>query len=135
VNTLVDASVWSLALRRRPDNLAAEEREIVEVWAGLVREDSVAIIGVIRQEVLSGVRRRADFDQLRERLAGFRDVRLDPGDYVRAAEFLNERRTHGISGTAIDMLICAAAHRHSLSIFTTEGDFANYATWLCTCLQ
>ena len=135
MNTLVDASVWSLALRRRPDNLAAEEREIVEVWAGLVREDSVAIIGVIRQEVLSGVRRRADFDQLRERLAGFRDVRLDPGDYGRAAEFLNERRTHGISGTAIDMLICAAAHRHSLSIFTTEGDFANYATWLCTCLQ
>ena len=135
MNTLVDASVWSLAPRRRPDNLAAEEREIVEVWAGLVREDSVAIIGVIRQEVLSGVRRRADFDQLRERLAGFRDVRLDTGDYVRAAEFLNECRTHGISGTAIDMLICAAAHRHSLSIFTTEGDFANYATWLCTCLQ
>ena len=64
MNVLVDTSVWSLALRRNKPRGTAEERELTE----LIREGRVAIIGPIRQELLSGVKTLAQFRTLRDRL-------------------------------------------------------------------
>jgi len=41
----------------------------------------------------------------------------------------NRCRTHGIAGSAIDLLICAAAHRR-WTILATDRDFQNYASVL-----
>jgi predicted nucleic acid-binding protein len=44
---------------------------------------------------------------------------------------MNKRcRARGIAGSAIDFLICAAAHRHGWTILTTDRDFQNYASVL-----
>ena len=40
----------------------------------------------------------------------------------------NQCRSHGIAGSAVDFLICAAAHRRGWSILTTDRDFQNYAS-------
>jgi predicted nucleic acid-binding protein len=47
-------------------------------------------------------------------------------DYERAAEISNICRKRGIQGSLIDFLVCASALNRSMSVFTTEKDFANY---------
>lgn len=127
---LVDTTIWSLALRRRPHDLSAGERRLVDEWAGLVRGGRAVLTGPIRQEVLSGVRRQADFEVLRQRLSAFALLPIELGDYDRAASFFNTCRAHGVVATTIDMLLCALAERTRAVIFTTDRDFPRYARHL-----
>jgi predicted nucleic acid-binding protein len=130
VNVVVDTTVWSLALRRRAHQLSAEEKRLVDEWAGLVDSGRAALVGPVHQEVLSGIRSEEVFETLHERLKSFRYLRSIPSDYVQAARFFNLCRSHGIAGSNADMLICAIACRHEASIFTTDPDFPGYAKHL-----
>jgi hypothetical protein len=40
----------------------------------------------------------------------------------------NRYCTRGIAGSAVDFLICAAAHRRGWSILTSGQDFRNYSS-------
>ena len=127
MKVLVDASVWSLALRRKPDDLSPAEQRLTRHLAELIEDDRVAIVGPVRQELLSGIRSPAVFDRLKRRLRAYEDDALLRDDYESAAELGNTCRAAGIAGSAIDFLICAAALRRSQSIFTTDRDFPRYA--------
>jgi predicted nucleic acid-binding protein len=124
---LVDTPVWSLALRRRPENLSSPERRLTEALAELIREGRVQLLGPIRQELLSGLREEAQFRKLRDYLRAFPENPLELSDYEDAARMNNRCRARGIAGSAVDFLICAAAHRRGWTIFTTDQDFQNYA--------
>ena len=126
MKVLVDTSVWSLALRRR----ASLDRPEVHELRSLIDEGRVAIIGPIRQELLSGIRTRDAFERLRGLLAAFRDEPLVTSDYERAAEQFNLCRISGIQGSNTDFLICAAAERRQLPILTTDADFVRFAAVL-----
>jgi len=131
VNVLVDTSVWSLALRRvRPTN----DPHVDELMA-LVREGRAAILGLVRQELLSGVRVSEQFEALRERLRAFPDVALQTEDYEEAASASNRCRAKGVQGSSVDFLICAAASRREMPILTTDQDFVRYARILPIELQ
>ncbi len=127
---LVDTPVWSLALRRKPADLNSQERQLTEALAELVREGRVQLLGPVRQELLSGIREEAQFRKLRDYLRAFPEHPLEAADYEEAAHMNNRCRARGIAGSAIDFLICAAAHRRGWSIFTTDHDFQNYASVL-----
>ena len=92
-----------------------------------MRRRRVAIIGPIRQEVLSGVREEAQFEKLRRRLAAFTDTPLREEDFVTAARFFNRCRGRGITPGSIDLLLCAVAYRSESAIFSTDKDFGQYA--------
>lgn len=124
---LVDTSIWSLALRRRPTALSADEQRIVEEWSRLVTEGLASLIGPIRQEILSGVRRPEVFHALRRALSDFPYLGIDATDYDRAAEFFNACRAHGITGGPVDMLITAVAYRHEVPVFALDADYGRYA--------
>jgi predicted nucleic acid-binding protein len=127
VTVLVDTPIWSLALRRRHHQLSLVEQRLVQEWSGLVRRDRALLVGPIRQEILSGIRRESDFEVLRERLQAFPDVPLHTRDHEEAARFFNQCRNRGVTGSPIDLLLCAVAHRRDLSIFTLDTDFERYA--------
>ena len=95
MKVLVDTSVWSLALRRRngPENASSSE------LATLVQDGRVAMIGPIRQELLSGLKERAQFDRVREHLRSFPETEITAGDYEEAASFYNRCRARGIQGS------------------------------------
>ena len=130
MSVLVDTTIWSLALRRRSRNLGATQLRLVDEWRTLVEEGRAAIIGPIRQEILSGVRDPDVFDRLRVHLAGFDCLRIELDDHDQAARFYNRLRAAGVAGGAIDLLICAVAHRIDVAIFTTDRDFQRYARHL-----
>jgi predicted nucleic acid-binding protein len=120
---LVDTPVWSLALRRRRGPTAREAVELAE----LIREGRAEIIGPIRQELLSGVRTKQQFELLRQHLRAFSDLGLASDDFELAAEFFNRCRASGVQGSNTDFLICAVASRRQHSVFTTDRDFASFA--------
>ena len=126
MKVLVDTSVWSLALRRaRPSTNAA-----VNELRSLIDEGRVAIIGVVRQELLSGVRTQEAFERLRDHLRPFEDEELQTADFERAAEHFNGCRRRGVQGSNTDFLICAVAGRRNLPILTTDADFVRFASIL-----
>ena len=127
---LVDTPVWSLALRRRLEDLSDQEQQLTQALAELISEGRVQMLGPIRQELLSGIREEVQFRKLRDYLRAFREQPLEAGDYEEAAHMNNRCRARGIAGSAVDFLICAAAHRRSWAIFTTDRDFQNYSSVL-----
>jgi hypothetical protein len=116
-----------LALRRRNAALNANERVLTARFAEFIQDGRARILGPIRQEVLSGIRDELQFKRLREYLRAFEEPALEISDYEEAASMNNRCRARGISGSAVDFLICAAAHRRNWEIFTTDRDFSHYA--------
>jgi predicted nucleic acid-binding protein len=127
MTVLVDTPIWSLALRRRsPDRASHQEHRLVAEWEALVREDRGAILGIVRQEVLSGIAHEAEYQRLRRVLQAFADIRIRRSDHEQAAACFNRCRGHGIRGSPVDFLICAVAMRLEIPIFTTGDDFEHY---------
>jgi predicted nucleic acid-binding protein len=127
---IVDTPVWSLVLRRRPGHLNASEEKLTNALTELIQGGRVEMLGPIRQELLSGIRETAQFEKIRRYLRAFQEPSLDVADYEEGARMSNQCRARGIPGSAVDFLICAAAHRHQWAIFTTDLDFQRYASVL-----
>ncbi len=126
MRVLVDTSVWSEALRRR----SKAETDVIREFRNLIYEHRVDIIGPIRQEILSGLRENTQFEKLEKHLAAFPDLILETADHVMAAQFFNTCRSVGIQGSNTDFLLCAVAARRQLAIYTTDGDFLQFAKHL-----
>ena len=75
MNVLVDTPVWLLALRRKPEHLSGQEQRQTHALAELIRDGRAQIMGVIRQELLSGIREAERFEKLREHLRAFPNPR------------------------------------------------------------
>ena len=127
---LVDTSVWSVGLRRRPDQLSPDQVRLREVLADLISDERVVMIGAIRQELLSGVREPEDFQRLRDQLRDFDDEPLVTADFEAAADAHNACRRVGISASPVDFLICAVAMRRGIPVLTSDRDFSRFATVL-----
>jgi predicted nucleic acid-binding protein len=127
---LVDAPVWSLALRRKERDLNPREQHVTNALRELIQDGRAQLIGPVRQELLSGIREESSFKKLRDQLRAFEQVALDAADYEEAAHLNNQCRARGIAGSAIDFLICAIALRRNWQIFTTDRDFPRYASAL-----
>ena len=124
---LVDTSVWLLALRRKPKDLAPWESRLTEALFRIVNENRAQMVGVVRQELLSGIREDSQFRRLRDYLRDFPDAAVATEDYEEAARASNECRKAGIATTPVDMLICAVGMHHGWQIFSTDRDFTHYA--------
>ncbi|HNQ78161.1 MAG TPA: PIN domain-containing protein [Acidobacteriota bacterium] len=123
MRVIVDTSIWSLALRRGGGGETPAVREL----RSLISDDRVQMIGAVRQEILSGVREEKQFRELEARLGAFPDLCLEAEDHVAAARYFNMCRAKGIQGSNTDFLICAAAARRKMEIFTTDKDFDRYS--------
>ena len=123
---LVDTPIWSLSLRRKPTDLNHREEVLVGALRDLIQQGRAQIAGPIRQELLTGIREQEKFRKLKNTLHAFPDPVLDASDYEEAAHMSNRCRAQGISGSAVDFLICAVAHRRGWQIFTLDMDFQNY---------
>jgi predicted nucleic acid-binding protein len=127
---LVDTSVWSLAFRRQQADLGPNEVRTQEELAELVREGRAQMVGPVRQELLSGIRDKIQYSRLLQKLRAFEDASISTEDYEEAASITNECRAKGISGSAIDLLLCAIAVRRNWPIYTTDEDFVRFAKLL-----
>ena len=122
MKVIIDTCVWTLALRRKKSKTNGHVKELEE----LINEVRVQFVGPVRQEVLSGVKLKRQFDILKKHLSAFADLPLSTGDYELAAEYYNLARENGIQGSNTDFLLCAVSARHKMPIFTTDQDFTHF---------
>jgi predicted nucleic acid-binding protein len=127
MNVLVDTSVWSLALRRKHETLGSPQRLLVMELSELIREGRVRVIGLVRQEVLSGIKSNEQYERLRLYLRAFPNELIDTLDYEEAAMASNRCRAKGIAISIVDVLLCTVTVRRDWTIFTTDPDFSHYA--------
>ena len=123
MKVLVDTCIWSLALRRKKQ--PTSNVEIAE-FQELIKEVRVQMIGPIRQEILSGIKRKQQFSKLKKILSAFPDLPLASEDFELAAEYFNTLRSKGIQGSNTDFLICAVSTRNNMPIFSIDNDFNHY---------
>lgn len=114
--------MWSLALRRSSNVANSETDELKK----LIQNQSVIMLGCIRQELLSGIRELSQYEHLRESLSAFPNQILNENCYELAAKMFNDCRANGVQGSNTDFLICAAAQLNQLAIYTTDQDFVHY---------
>ncbi|HUY80111.1 MAG TPA: PIN domain-containing protein [Acidobacteriaceae bacterium] len=123
---LVDTCVWSLALRRSRKNMNINEGRILDTLKELIFEGRIRMLGQVRQELLSGIRHKEQFDFILNASRNFPDVPVGIEDYEAAAVACNTCRSAGISGSPADFLLCAVAQSRKWAILTTDKDFKRY---------
>ena len=127
MKVLVDTSVWSQALRRQKQEIVPNTSlQVVHRLGSLIEDWRVAMLGPIRQELLSGIKTQAQFESLRHILSAFPDEKLDAEDYELAANSFNACRQLGIQGSNTDFLICAVSLAKKWPIFSLDKDFERY---------
>lgn len=122
--------MWSLSLRRKSEDLNSAERLIVAELAKLISESRVCLLGLVRQEVLSGIRTDAQFSRLRAFLRAFQDIETSTEDYESAAQASNRCQSKGITVSVVDALICTVAINRGCTVFTIDNDFKFLGTIL-----
>ena len=123
---IVDTCIWSLALRGK----TSRDREVTNELTSLIKENRAKIIGLIRQEILSGYSDLARYEKLRNKLRAFPNEQVIDIDYESAAEYSNICRRKGVQGSHTDFLICAVATRLKMQIYTSDKDFSHYSKHL-----
>lgn len=128
MQVLVDTCVWSLAFRKRQKT--ESELVLIEYVSDLLRDMKVAMIGPIRQEILSGISDERKFLEMKERLQVLPDWRIETEDYESAALYYNRCRRNGVQGSHIDFLLCAVSVNNHFSILTLDTDFLQYQKYI-----
>lgn len=118
---LVDTCVWSLLLRRRNGTeLSGDDQLLLASLREAIQDGRVAMIGPIRQEILSGIKDSAQFEKLRSTLKAFPDEPITTPHYEEAARLFNRCRSRGVQCGSVDMLLCSVAAKERWSILTRD---------------
>jgi predicted nucleic acid-binding protein len=107
--------------RKNTAALSKDEQRLTASLAEAIGDGRVVMIGPIRQELLSGIKDRAQFDKLKHALQVYSDEPLDTGDYEHAAHFYNVCRSRGIECGPVDILICAVAARRKWLVLANDN--------------
>jgi predicted nucleic acid-binding protein len=88
------------------------------------------MIGPIRQEILSGIHSKRQFDGLKGYLKTFPDMPITTEDYEKAAELFNLFGSKGLQGSNTDFLICSLCIRNNFPLFTMDNDFNLFSRYI-----
>ena len=127
MKVLIDTSVWSQALRRQSSEVSSTDQvRVVNVLKELIHDSRIAMLGPVRQELLSGVKTQKQFETLQQILSVFSDETLLKEDYEQAAKNFNQCRQAGVQGSNTDFLICAVSMLRGWPIYSLDRDFEQY---------
>lgn len=121
MKVIVDTDVWSEAFRKR-----GKKSLYVTELKTLIEESRAELLGVVKMEILCGIRERLVFDRIAKSLSPFPTRAMTSEVFVTASEFFNTCRSKGIQGSNNDFLICAASALWGLPILTKNQDFKRY---------
>lgn len=119
---LVDTSAWLFALRKDA-NLEIKAR-----LDTLLREDAVAITGIIKLELLGGTRTREELRRLKSRLDALKYVPMEePLLWDLTYEMAFNLRRKGLTIPYTDILIASAAIKEDVILLHADIHFDQVA--------
>lgn len=117
---LVDTSYW-IEYFNRPGTEKADRVVF------LVRDDRVAVTGVVLAELLQGARTAEELSELRSGLAAVTCIEVTIDAYARAGELGFGLRRRGVTVPITDCVLAAAAETVGGCILTLDGHFEELA--------
>jgi predicted nucleic acid-binding protein len=121
MKVVVDTCIWSEIFRKKSAHSARD------ILATLMRQDRAIMLGIVRQELLSGFRDTSRFLQVRDLLRKYGDLDVLTEDHETAALISNTCRSKGVQGSLADFLLCAVSLRLHAEILTADKDFERFA--------
>ena len=100
MKVIVDTCIWSLALRRNTQ----KSNHLVEELKELISEVRVQLVGPIRQELLSGIKSKKQFRDLRDHLTPFPDLQLESKDFYNITKRTLELSKQYCDGKVVSIL-------------------------------
>ena len=95
--------------------------------ADLIFQREAVLLGIVKQELLSGVKEPERFKKLLFALSDFDTLLASDEDHVLAGRYFSKCRSEGVQGSFSDFLICAQASNNRMSILSSDGDFIHYS--------
>jgi len=114
---LVDTSAWILALKPGPSDRV---RGVID---GLLAGGRIAIIPIIRLELLGGARSQAEFQRLDRRLGALHQLALAKAEWDESAALAFSLRRAGLTVPYTDVIIAAAAILHGMTLIHADRHF------------
>jgi predicted nucleic acid-binding protein len=114
---LIDTSVWILALRKSPSPVVKDEVE------HLLAENRVAIVPMIRLELLGGTESVDEFNRLKSRLDALHQIPANEANWEVATQLSFKLRQQGKVIPYTDILIGAAAIISSCLLLHADRHF------------
>jgi len=114
---LVDTSVWIFALRK--DFVPPIKERIGE----LLKDHVVLINGMIKLEILGGVKTKKEFERLKTRLDSLYEVAINSMVWQIAYKIAFELRRKGITVPYTDILIAACALKSRAVLIHADRHF------------
>jgi hypothetical protein len=118
---LIDTSVWIFALRK---NSISEIRDRVNT---LLAVNAVAIVGIIKLELLGGVKTEDEFQRLRNRLDTLQIIETNARLWDKASVLAYELRRKGLTVPSTDILIAATALQTDATVLHADHHFDKIA--------
>jgi predicted nucleic acid-binding protein len=79
------------------------------------------MLWLIRQELISGIKEKAQFDKVKAALDPYLDEPINTADHEYAPRIYNESRIQGVEAGTVDLLICALAVRRGWEVLSSDG--------------
>jgi len=115
-DVLVDTSIWIEYCKRR-------DSENGEALEGLLREERVAITGVVVTELLQGARQKSEFDAILDSIVvlPFFDATLST--WIEAGRLSYALRKKGVTVPSTDVIIASLAIERHCLLFSLDSHF------------
>lgn len=114
---LVDTSVWIFALRKNPF------MPIKNRIDHLLEIDVIYTFGMIRLEILGGVKTKDEFDRLKSRLEALYEISTDTELWESASQLAFDLQRKGFTFPYTDILIASAAIRSKATLLHADQHF------------
>jgi predicted nucleic acid-binding protein len=114
---LVDTSVWLLVLRK---NFLPAVKDRIDY---LLKEDLIMTNGIVKLEILGGVKNENDFKRLKKRLDALEVVEINSPLWERAYALAFNLRRKGITIPYTDILIASCALASESTVVHADTHF------------
>jgi predicted nucleic acid-binding protein len=114
---LVDTSAWLFALRKNFNPVIKESLD------QLLKENRVITTGIIKLELLGGIKAEKEFYRLKMRLDALEDCETDSFLWERAYDLAFQLRRKGVTIPYTDILIAATALAHEATVLHVDAHF------------
>lgn len=114
---LIDTSVWIWALRKEYNKEIKKEVDI------LLQNEIVAMMGIIKLELLGGTRTDSEFSRLKGFIDSFYFIPTDTGFWDKASELTYTLRKKGITVPYTDIIIAAGSLAENVTLIHADSHF------------
>lgn len=114
---LLDTSAWVPVLRINP--LESLRKRVDQ----LLKENSVAIMPIVKVELLGGTKNEIEFERLNKRLSSLLSLDMNNEVWNKASKLAYDLKRNGITVPHIDIMIAATAIHYNTTLLHLDKHF------------